>query len=66
MERENCLKNSQLAFTSLIMIQISEHSPILSQICNVYRKTSPIKAENLLISFFDLYQACQVVPIENC
>ena len=60
---QGCLKNFQLCFTSLIIIQIL--ISVLAQIKKIDEKASLIKADTFLMSTFDLNEACEVVLIEK-
>ena len=55
---QDCLKKLYLHFASLIMIEISGHSPILFQ----NRKILPTKVESILMSVFNLNRMWEVVP----
>ena len=55
---QDCLKKLYLHFASLIMIEISGHSPILFQ----NRKILPTKVESILMLVFNLNRTWEVVP----
>ena len=62
---QNCLKNFLFHSTSSIMIQISEHGPILAQNKNKSIKKTH-KQVSFLISIFELKQTSTFVLTENC
>ena len=62
---QNCLKNFLFHSTLSIMIQISEHGPILAQNKNKSIKKTH-KQVSFLISIFELKQTSTFVLTENC
>ena len=51
-------------FTSLVMIQISEH--VWKRFKNWSKKSSPTKIKNFLVTIFDLNQTYQIKLTESC
>ena len=61
-------KKNNLHFRSLITIQISQQSPILTQKKNKKnnkKKLAPTAVERFLIAIFDLKELYEIVPTKN-